>query len=181
MAKRGRGTFVIKIKGKFPNLAKVPQEILVAAMPRVVEKVTAQAKENAPKGRGMGSSKSIVRRITGKVVKQGERGIVNARAPHSIWFERGVEPHSLAPGAGKKRWNKKRNPHKILKINGDPGIIRRGAWHPGFAARPFMEPAIEQSQSGVNRILQAEGDRAFEQAVINAVEDWGDALDKVVK
>lgn len=167
-------TRAIKIRGKFPNLRNVPTEVLRKCMPRIVQRVTEQAQTEAPKWRGMTSPKSIVRRITGRVVSKGERGIVKAGAPHSHLMEYGVQPHSLAPGSGKRR---KRRGFRAMLIYGDLEIMRRGAWHPGIKPNPFMERAVPNSQSDVNRILQQEGDRAFEEAVLTAVEDVAGWLD----
>lgn len=170
-------TRAIRIRGKFPELKRVPEEVLVKAMPRVVQAVTEAAKAGAPKRRGEGSSKSIVRRITGKVEREGLRGVVYARAPHSHLIEFGVQGHALTPGSGKRR---RRKGFRAMTVYGDPGILRRSAQHPGHRAQPFMEPAPEKAQAETNRILQQEGDRALEEAVLNAVEDLGGLLDKVI-
>jgi len=163
-------TRAIRIRGKLPSLKLVPREVMRAAMPRIVKAVTAKAQDEAPRRRGFGSSKSIVSRIKGTVVQEGERGIVKALAPHSHLIHFGVKAHSLAPGTGKRRWNKKRNPHKVLKVFGDPGILRRSARHPGHGANPFLTRGLEKSDRDVDKILKSEGDKALAEAVAKATD-----------
>lgn len=159
-----------RIYGDIPNLLAVPPAVRRAALPEIVAEGERIAKEEAPKGRGAGSPKSIVSRIKGTVEREAAIGHIRSRAPHSHLIEFGVSGHSLVPGSGKRRWSKKRNPHKVIKVNGDPSIIRRGAFHGGSGANPFMERTQEQLPAVADKALQHVGERELEKCIQRGVE-----------
>lgn len=130
------------------------------ALPEIVQKVAVRhIQDAAPKRRGLSSPKSIASRIKGTVTVQWEQGIVKAGAPHSHLLEFGVRPHSLA--------GKKRKRGHAMKIMGDPNIIRRGAWHPGISARPFMQKGLDAAQDDIEDVLQREALKAFSSDLVS--------------
>jgi len=155
MAKRQ----AFRITGQVPALAGVPLRIKREALPEIVRVAAKHTQDVAPKGRGMASPRSIVRRIKGVVDVPGEWGTVRATAPHSHLLEFGVQSHSLRKGA-RKRSGRRGKPNPMM-IFGDPNIIRRGATHPGFAARPFMQHGLDAAQDDIEGILQREALAAF--------------------
>jgi HK97 gp10 family phage protein len=169
-AKTGRALgFTGTIKGTVPNLAKLGPEAAVKALPEVVIAVKEQAIREAPKKRGASSKKSIVSRIGGKVRQPGVEGVVWSNAPHSHLIEFGTAPHSLATGSGKSKSLRK---SKVQKIFGNGNILRRlnsdVMQHPGSRANPFMERAIPNAAGKIERILQAAGDEAIKNNIVDA-------------
>jgi HK97 gp10 family phage protein len=165
-AKTGRTLgFTGTIRGSVPNLAKLGPEAALKALPEVVIAVKEQAIREAPKKRGASSKKSIVSRIGGKVRQPGIEGVVWSNAPHSHLIEFGTAPHSLATGSGK---SKSRRKSKVLKIFGSGDILRASAQHPGSRANPFMERAIPNADAKIERILQAAGDEAIKNNIVDA-------------
>jgi hypothetical protein len=161
--------FTGTIKGTVPNLAKLGPEAALKALPDVVIAVKEQAIREAPKKRGASSKKSIVSRIGGKVRQPGVEGVVWSNAPHSHLIELGTAPHSLATGSGK---SKSRRKSKVQKIFGGGDILRRlnpnVMQHPGSRANPFMERAIPNADSRIERILQAAGDETLQRNIVDA-------------
>jgi len=165
-SKRGRVIgFTGTLRGTVPNLGKLAPEAALKALPEIVIAVKEQAIREAPKKRGASSRKSLVSRIGGKVRKPGIEGVVWSNAPHSHLIELGTDPHSLATGSGKSRSRRK---SKVLKIFGGGDILRASAWHPGSKKNPFMERAIPNADSRIERILQAAGDEAMKNNMVDA-------------
>jgi len=150
MAKRQ----AFRIRGEVPALAGVPMRIKRMALPEIVEEVAVRhIRDAAPKRRGLSSPKSIASRIKGIVTVPFEKGVVKAGAPHSHLIELGVSAHSLK--------GKRRKRGHVMKIYGDPNILRRGAWHPGISARPFMQQGLDAAQDDIEGVLQREALKAF--------------------
>lgn len=158
MAKRR----AFRITGKVPALAGVPMRIKREALPLIVKIGARHTALIAPKRRGFSSSKSIASRIKGVVDVPGEWGTVRATAPHSHLLELGVRAHSLA--------GKKRKKGHAMRIFGNPDIIRRKAWHPGFSARPFMQRGLDAAEDDIEGVLQRETLQAFS-SDLRSVED----------
>jgi hypothetical protein len=148
-----------RITGQVPALAGVPLRVKRMALPEIVKVAATHVQDVAPKGRGMASPKSIVRRIKGVVDVPGEWGSVRATAPHAHLLELGVRAHSLAAGSGKKRRRRKKS--GVMTIYGSADILRRGAWHPGFSARPFMQQGLDAAQDDIEGVLQRTALAAF--------------------
>lgn len=150
MAKRQ----AFKITGQVPAFAGVPMRIKKMALPEIVKEVAVRhIQDAAPKRRGLSSPKSIASRIKGTITVPFDEGVVKAGAPHSHLLEFGVRAHSLA--------GKRRKKGHAMKIMGDPNILRRGAWHPGISARPFMQRGLDAAQDDIEDVLQREALRAF--------------------
>lgn len=148
-----------RITGQLPALAGVPMRVKQMALPEIVAVAARHTQDVAPKDRGMSSPKSIVRRIKGFVDVPGEWGSVRATAPHTHLLELGVKAHSLAAGSGKRR--KRRNKSGVMTIYGSPDILRLGAWHPGFSARPFMQRGLDAAEDDIEGVLQRQALEAF--------------------
>jgi hypothetical protein len=148
-----------RITGTVPALAGVPMRIKREALPDIVKVAALHVQDVAPKGRGFSSPKSIVSRIRGVVDMPGEWGSVRATAPHAHLLELGVNAHSLAAGSGKKRRRRKKS--GVMTIYGSSEILRRGAWHPGFSARPFMQQGLDAAEDDIEGVLQREALQAF--------------------
>ena len=92
-------------------------------------------------------------------MRQASGAAIRATAPHAHLLEFGVRAHSLAAGSGKRR--KRRGKSGVMKIYGSADILRRGAWHPGFSARPFMQQGLDAAQDDIEGVLQREALKAF--------------------
>lgn len=154
-----------KITGQVPALAGLPLRIKRASLPTIVKVASVHVRDVAPKRRGLSSPKSIASRIKGVVDVPGEWGSVRATAPHAHLLELGVKAHSLKPGArtsGRRRPSKAwLSKHQVMTINGSPDILRRGAWHPGFSARPFMQQGLDAAEDDIEGVLQRQALVAF--------------------
>jgi hypothetical protein len=153
-----------RIRGDVAELRRWPEDVQQAAMPVIVEAGAAGVREEAPKDRGMGHPKSIVRRVGGRVEMAGERGIVYSKAPHSHLHEYGVSPHALNPGSGQRKLAsvKRKNPNLVMNIDGE---YRRGGNHPGIRANPFMERGLERAEDEIEQALAREGEAALHKRV----------------
>jgi len=156
-----------RIYGDYPELLGVPDAIKRLALPGILKEGKAIAQAEAPTLRGLSSSKSIASRITTGMEKDFAVGHIRARAPHSHLIEFGTRAHSLASGSGKSKKAK----GKAMLIKGDPNIIRRGAWHPGSKANPFMHRTEEQLPPVVDKELLRAGNQALT-ASLRKVDDW---------
>lgn len=161
MAKRGKRQ-AFRMRGQMPYLADWPQATQRAAMPEMVKVTVTHVRAVAPQARGLASPKSIVSRIVGRTEADGARGVVQARAPHSHLLEYGIQAHSLA-GKRKKRGH-------VMRIMGREDILRRGAWHPGIKARPFMQPGLAAAKDDILDALAQAGRAALEQRARNVME-----------
>lgn len=151
-----------RIRGQLPELAGVPLRVRRRALPEIVQVAVRHTRIVAPKRRGLSSPKSIASRIVGQVEVEGLRGLVQAKAPHSHLIELGVSPHPLR--------GKRKRKGRVMKIFGDENILRRGADHPGFAARPFMQKGLDASRKDVEQVLYEEALTQFSTGLRN-VED----------
>lgn len=158
---------VFEVRGTIPDLANVGKDAAILALPAIVTAVKEQAKEEAPKKRGLSSKKSIVSRIGGKVRKPGIEGVVWSNAPHSHLIELGTKAHSLAGIKGKKKG-------KVMRIFGSGDILRRSAQHPGSRANPYMERAIPNANRQIEQILQKAGDKVLQDSIKDASKFFGD-------
>jgi hypothetical protein len=158
-----RGRF--RITGKVPQLEGLPKDIQWAAMPEIVKAAAEHTRDVAPKRRGLSSPKSIASRITGFVRTKWDVGVVAARAPHSHLMELGVKAHPLA--------TKKKSKSKVMRIYGDENILRRGAQHPGLAARPFMQKGVDAAGNDIDKILGDEAEKAFVKSLVDAAQFFG--------
>lgn len=176
MAKRR----AFRMRGQIPELERWPEDTQRAAMPEIVKITVTHVRAVAPQRRGLSSPKSIVSRIVGRTELDGERGVVAAKAPHSHLLEMGVRPHSLAPGSGKARVNKRRNPRRVMLIPGTgyrTGPLMQPAywpWHPGLPARPFMQPGLTAAEGDIGDALAQAGREALAKRVRNVTEVIGE-------
>lgn len=111
---------------------------------RVVHK---RARKNAPEafGKLRGGIRREVRNLTG-IVETGEKG------EYAVYVEKGTRPH-MPPVEPLKKW-------ADLKL-GDAGLgyaVARKIAREGTEAQPFMEPALEDSVSDIERAFEKAAD-----------------------
>lgn len=144
-----------RITGHVPAFAGIPMRIKRMALPEIVKVAVLHTQDVAPKRRGLSHPKSIASRIRGVVSVKWEQGLVKATAPHSHLLELGVRPHSLA------RKRKRKGKSGVMTIYGNSDILRRGAWHPGVSARPFMQQGLDAAEDDIDGVLEREALKAF--------------------
>ncbi len=124
------------------------REVLRAAMWDMVQIVYAEAEERVP----VGPTGNLKKSLGARVEKNGERGIVYARARHAYLVHEGAAAHVI-PRADKPRKS------RVLAIPTAGGLIFRGsARHPGTTGQPFMKEAMEASRAELERVLAEKGE-----------------------
>ena len=93
------------------------------------------AKSKAPIATG-----GIVRHLVMEYDEKNNRGFVKSKAPHSILLEKGVKPSFVEP-------RKK----KVLKFK---GVFARYALIPARKGRPFMKPALDETEPKIVKALE---------------------------
>jgi hypothetical protein len=132
----------------WPDNETHSREVLRAAMWDMVQVVYAEAEDRAP----VGQTKNLKKSLGARVEKQGERGIIYARARHAYLVHEGAAAHAI-PKAGKARKS------RFLAIPTSGGLVYRGsAQHPGTKGQPFLREAMEDSRRDLERVLVEKGE-----------------------
>lgn len=152
--------FTIQVKGLeelSQNLGKsvdVLNKQVNEALDNSVTLIQKRARRNAPVFQG-----ELKRSIRKKVRSNISRGEVEAFAKHAPYVESGTKPH-FPPVAALERWGK-------IKL-GKPGlgfVIARKIARKGTKAQPYMEPAVEESLSDVERFFKVVSDKVTAEIV----------------
>ena len=144
---------------KWPDGEKASRALLAYAMLDMVQVVYEEAEERVPKGRGRGSSKSLLSKLGTRLEQRGERGIIWDKARHAVIVHEGTKAHPI-PKAGRTR----RSKHLAIPTAGGV-IFRQSAMHPGTKGRPFLTDALRESRTELSRILSQKGEEYLERSL----------------
>jgi len=142
-------------KLEVPDLDRITPAIVRRAMPAIVEVVKDRARQLAPVSTKQHSNK-LRDSIEGDVYDGGRRGEVAATAPHA---------HLVHDGTASHRITTRKRALAIYTRAAGHVLLRKGAYHPGSRAQPFLAEAGRQSGPDIARALQEAGDHAVTEAL----------------
>ncbi len=126
----------------------MPREIRREGMREALKIIAKAIRQEAPRS-GRKSDKALYRRIRYQVRKQGLEGIVGAKAPHAHLVEKGTRAHYIPAKQGRF----------LVFSSGGKLILRKGVWHPGAKANPFMKRALDESKEAALKALREAGEK----------------------
>ena len=111
------------------------QQRMRSAIRKGTQDALSVAKSKAPRATG-----GIVKRLVMEYDEKNNRGFVKSKAPHSILLEKGVKPSIVVP-------------RRKMALKFDGHFTRR-AILPARKARPFMKPALDETEPKIVKALE---------------------------
>lgn len=131
------------IKAEFKKKPALISQRLDTAVNKVITKIEADAKKEAPVNKSPGIVGGTLRQSIRSGMTGLSRGYVEVQANYGIFVHEGTRPHTI------KVVNR-----KVLANKRTGQVFGRVVQHPGTKANPFLIRAIEKNQTWIDKTFE---------------------------